>query len=69
MATYKEFTDDLLPYVKELGYNCAPPPSRYIGLTSTGIQVMAVMEHSYYASFGYQVPVAFHALPLLILLR
>jgi 1,4-alpha-glucan branching enzyme len=31
----------LLPYIKETGY--------------TAIQLMAVMEHSYYPSFGYQV--------------
>ena len=32
---------DVLPYVVEVGYNC--------------IQIMAIMEHAYYASFGYQV--------------
>lgn len=31
----------MLPYIKETGY--------------TAIQLMAVMEHSYYPSFGYQV--------------
>lgn len=41
MATYKDFTDTILPRVKYLGYNA--------------IQLMAVMEHPYYASFGYQV--------------
>ena len=40
-STYIEFTRDVLPMVKELGYNA--------------IQIMAIMEHSYYASFGYQV--------------
>lgn len=41
ISTYAEFTTDLLPYIKDLGYNT--------------IQLMAVMEHPYYASFGYQV--------------
>eukprot|EP01114_Cavostelium_apophysatum_P006914 TRINITY_DN1849_c0_g1_i1.p1 TRINITY_DN1849_c0_g1~~TRINITY_DN1849_c0_g1_i1.p1 ORF type:complete len:769 (+),score=190.37 TRINITY_DN1849_c0_g1_i1:110-2416(+) len=39
--TYIEFSRDLLPYIKEMGYNA--------------IQIMAIMEHAYYASFGYQV--------------
>ncbi|CAD6505786.1 BgTH12-01273 [Blumeria graminis f. sp. triticale] len=41
VATYKEFTKNILPRIKYLGYNV--------------IQLMAVMEHAYYASFGYQV--------------
>ncbi|KIV86609.1 1,4-alpha-glucan-branching enzyme [Exophiala sideris] len=41
VATYKEFTKNMLPRIKYLGYNV--------------IQLMAVMEHAYYASFGYQV--------------
>ncbi|GJJ07519.1 alpha-1,4-glucan branching enzyme [Clathrus columnatus] len=41
IGTYKEFTRDILPRIKQLGYNA--------------IQLMAVMEHAYYASFGYQV--------------
>lgn len=41
VATYKEFTATMLPRIKYLGYNA--------------IQLMAVMEHAYYASFGYQV--------------
>jgi 1,4-alpha-glucan branching enzyme len=41
VATYKEFTTNMLPRIKDLGYNV--------------IQLMAVMEHAYYASFGYQV--------------
>jgi 1,4-alpha-glucan branching enzyme len=32
---YKEFTRDVLPRIKDLGYNT--------------IQLMAVMEHAYYA--------------------
>ncbi|KAL2825563.1 1,4-alpha-glucan-branching enzyme [Aspergillus cavernicola] len=41
VSTYKEFTTNMLPRIKYLGYNA--------------IQLMAVMEHAYYASFGYQV--------------
>lgn len=39
--TYRAFADDVLPYVKEVGY--------------TAVQLMAIMEHAYYASFGYHV--------------
>lgn len=41
VGTYKEFTDNTLPRIKELGYNC--------------IQMMAIQEHPYYGSFGYHV--------------
>lgn len=41
IGTYSEFTEKRLPYIKEAGY--------------TAIQLMAIMEHPYYASFGYQV--------------
>ncbi|KAM5456386.1 alpha-1,4-glucan branching enzyme [Microsporum audouinii] len=41
VATYKNFTKVMLPRIKHLGYNA--------------IQLMAIMEHAYYASFGYQV--------------
>ncbi|KAK2612844.1 alpha-1,4-glucan branching enzyme [Conoideocrella luteorostrata] len=41
VATYKEFTKNMLPRIRDLGYNV--------------IQLMAIMEHAYYASFGYQV--------------
>lgn len=41
VGSYKEFTENILPRVKNLGYNT--------------IQIMAVMEHPYYGSFGYQV--------------
>lgn len=41
VATYKEFTKNMLPRIQWLGYNV--------------IQLMAIMEHAYYASFGYQV--------------
>lgn len=39
--TYRAFADEVLPRIKGQGYNA--------------IQLMAVMEHVYYASFGYQV--------------
>ncbi|KAM2450931.1 hypothetical protein TB2_008350 [Malus domestica] len=39
--TYAEFRDDVLPRIKKLGYNA--------------VQLMAIQEHSYYASFGYHV--------------
>ena len=39
--TYKDFTATVLPRIVSLGYNT--------------IQLMAVMEHAYYGSFGYQV--------------
>ena len=41
VGTYREFADNVLPRVKYLGYNT--------------IQLMAIMEHPYYGSFGYQV--------------
>ena len=41
IGTYTEFADNILPRIKKLGYNT--------------IQIMAVMEHPYYGSFGYQV--------------
>ncbi len=41
VGTYDEFTDNILPRIKKAGYNT--------------IQLMAIMEHPYYASFGYQV--------------
>jgi len=41
VGTYKEFEDNMLPRIKDLGYNT--------------VQIMAVMEHPYYASFGYHV--------------
>ncbi|KAF8204716.1 glycoside hydrolase family 13 protein [Pholiota molesta] len=47
VGTYKEFTLNVLPRIKNLGYNA--------------IQLMAVMEHAYYASFGYQVTSFFAA--------
>ncbi|EIN10541.1 glycoside hydrolase [Punctularia strigosozonata HHB-11173 SS5] len=47
VGTYKEFTGHMLKRIKDLGYNT--------------IQLMAVMEHAYYASFGYQVTSFFAA--------
>ncbi|XP_028839728.1 1,4-alpha-glucan-branching enzyme isoform X2 [Denticeps clupeoides] len=47
IASYQSFTLNLLPRIKHLGYNC--------------IQLMAIMEHAYYASFGYQVTSFFAA--------
>ena len=41
VSTYREFADVTLPIVKQSGYNT--------------IQLMAIMEHPYYGSFGYQV--------------
>ena len=41
VGSYREFTANVLPRVKKLGYNT--------------LQIMAIMEHPYYASFGYQV--------------
>ncbi len=41
MSTYKEFTNNVLPRIKETGY--------------TVLQLMAIMEHAYYGSFGYHV--------------
>ncbi len=46
VGTYAEFARDVLPRVKAGGYNA--------------IQLMGVMEHAYYASFGYHVT-SFHA--------
>ncbi|MDY0344154.1 MAG: alpha-amylase family glycosyl hydrolase [Lentimicrobium sp.] len=41
VGSYTEFTRNILPKVKELGYNA--------------IQLMAIQEHPYYGSFGYHV--------------
>ena len=47
VGSYEEFRVNILPRVKMLGYNT--------------IQIMAIMEHPYYASFGYQVTNLFAA--------
>lgn len=41
VTSFKEFTRNTLPRIKDLGYNT--------------IQLMAVQEHPYYGSFGYHV--------------
>ncbi|MCC2669851.1 MAG: 1,4-alpha-glucan branching protein, partial [Armatimonadetes bacterium] len=41
VGTFREFTATVLPRIQELGYNT--------------VQLMAVMEHPYYGSFGYHV--------------
>ena len=41
VGSYLAFADNILPRIKDLGYNT--------------IQIMAIMEHPYYGSFGYQV--------------
>ena len=41
VGTYREFADLTLPRIQKAGYNT--------------VQLMAIMEHPYYGSFGYQV--------------
>ncbi|GAA4347165.1 alpha-amylase family glycosyl hydrolase [Hymenobacter saemangeumensis] len=41
VGSYREFADNILPRIQADGYNC--------------VQLMAVMEHPYYGSFGYHV--------------
>ena len=41
VGTYVEFRDEILPRIKEAGYNA--------------VQLMAIAEHPYYGSFGYHV--------------
>ena len=47
IGTYEEFIRNVLPRVRSLGYDT--------------LQIMAVMEHPYYGSFGYQVSSFFAA--------
>lgn len=47
VGTYLEFAENVLPRIVDLGYNA--------------IQLMAIMEHAYYACFGYQVTSFFAA--------
>jgi 1,4-alpha-glucan branching enzyme len=47
VGTYREFADILIPRIQRSGYNT--------------IQLMAVQEHPYYGSFGYQVSSFFAA--------
>lgn len=41
VGTFQEFADSILPRISALGYNA--------------VQLMAIMEHPYYGSFGYHV--------------
>ena len=47
VGTYREFAKYTLPRIKKAGYNT--------------VQLMAIMEHPYYGSFGYQVSSFFAA--------
>ncbi|MBQ8439594.1 MAG: 1,4-alpha-glucan-branching enzyme, partial [Clostridia bacterium] len=47
IGTYREFAENVLPRIRDLGYNT--------------LQIMAIMEHPYYGSFGYQVSSFFAA--------
>ena len=47
IGTYREFTENILPRVTSAGYNT--------------LQIMAIPEHPYYGSFGYQVSSFFAA--------
>lgn len=47
ITSYKHFTKDVLPRIAKNGYNV--------------IQLMAIQEHAYYASFGYQITSFFAA--------
>ena len=41
MCSYLDFAENVLPRIKKAGYNT--------------VELMAVMEHAYYGSFGYHV--------------
>lgn len=41
VASFEEFRTNVLPHVEKLGYDT--------------LQIMALQEHPYYGSFGYQV--------------
>lgn len=41
VASYRYFADNVIPRIKDLGYNA--------------VQLMAIQEHAYYASFGYHI--------------
>lgn len=47
VGTYREFADRILPRIKKAGYNT--------------VQLMGIMEHPYYGSFGYHVSSFFAA--------
>jgi 1,4-alpha-glucan branching enzyme len=41
VASYRHFADAVVPRIAAAGFNC--------------VQLMAILEHPYYASFGYHV--------------
>jgi 1,4-alpha-glucan branching enzyme len=41
VGSFREFTDNIIPRIKKAGYNT--------------LQLMAIQEHPYYGSFGYQI--------------
>ena len=41
VASYRYFADEVLPRIADMGYSC--------------VELMAIMEHAYYGSFGYHV--------------
>lgn len=47
VGSYRNFADNVIPRIVKQGYNT--------------VQIMAIMEHAYYASFGYQVTSFFAA--------
>lgn len=47
VGSYRNFADNVIPRIVRQGYNT--------------VQIMAIMEHAYYASFGYQVTSFFAA--------
>ena len=47
VSSYREFADNVLPRIAKLGYSC--------------VELMAIMEHAYYGSFGYHVTSFFAA--------
>lgn len=47
VGSYRNFADNVIPRIVRQGYNT--------------IQIMAIMEHAYYASFGYQITSFFAA--------
>ena len=47
VGSYRQFADKILPRIRQAGYNT--------------VQLMAIMEHPYYGSFGYQVSSFFAA--------
>lgn len=54
VGTYLEFAKNVIPRIEKQKYNA--------------IQLMAVMEHAYYASFGYQVYICVHRMNFRIII-